>query len=63
MIKLHANLKVVRVMARIVNQEAVKRAAVRSTRASAKLEHRTVPKGFVRSEHVERFLAKRRRRD
>ncbi|WP_147264029.1 hypothetical protein [Desertihabitans brevis] len=53
----------VRVMERrIVSKEAVKRSVVRSTKASAQLERRTVPAGFVRSERVERFLAERRQR-
>jgi hypothetical protein len=46
----------------MVNKEAVKRSAIRSTKASAKLEGRTVPAGYVRSERVERFLAERRKR-
>lgn len=46
---------------RVVTKEAVKRSAVRSTRASARLENRVVPRGFVRSPRVERFLAERRR--
>lgn len=45
---------------RVVNKEAVKQSAIRSTKASAQLERRTVPAGFVRSERVERFLAERR---
>ncbi len=44
---------------RVVNKEAVKRSVVRSTKASAQLERRTVPAGYVRSERVERFLADR----
>lgn len=47
---------------RVVSKEAVKRSVVRSTKASAQLERRTVPAGFVRSERVERFLAHRRQR-
>ncbi len=47
---------------RLVDEEAVQRAVVRSTKASAQLERRTVPAGFVRSEGVERFLAERRQR-
>jgi hypothetical protein len=46
---------------RIVDKEAVKRAVVRSTTASAELERRLVPAGFVRSPRVEQFLAERRR--
>ncbi len=45
---------------RVVNKEAVKRAAARSTKASAKLESRTVPTDYVRTERVERFVAERR---
>ena len=47
---------------RVVNKEAVKRSAVRSTKASAELERRTVLAGYVRSERVERFLAERHKR-
>lgn len=47
---------------RVVDKKAVQRAVVRSTKASAELERRTVPTGFVRSERVERFLADRRQR-
>ena len=47
---------------RVVDKEAMKRAVVRATKASAELERRTVPTGFVRSECVERFLAERRQR-
>lgn len=53
----------VEVMAvRTVNKDALQRAVARSTKASAQLERRTVPAGFVRSERVERFLAERRKR-
>lgn len=44
---------------RVVAKDAVKRAAVRSTKASAKLENRVVPANFVRSSSVKRFLAAR----
>lgn len=44
----------------VVDKAAVKRSAVRSTKASAELERRVVPTTFVRSERVERFLAERR---
>lgn len=47
---------------RIVTKEVVKRFAVRSTKASAQLERRAVPAGYVRSERVERFLAERLQR-
>jgi hypothetical protein len=42
-----------------VSKEAVKRFAVRSTKASARLERRVVPAGYVRSERVKQFLADR----
>ena len=45
---------------RVVGNEVVKRFAVRSTKASARLERRSVPEGFVRSKRVEQFLAERR---
>ncbi len=47
---------------RVVSKQAVKRSVVRSTKASAQLERRTVPAGFVRSKRVERFLAERHQR-
>ena len=47
---------------RVVTGDAIKRSAVRSTKASAQLEGRVVPSGFVRSAKVEQFLAERRRR-
>lgn len=47
---------------RIVNKKAIQHAVVRSTKASAEIERRTLPVGFVRSERVERFLAERRQR-
>jgi len=43
-----------------VTKAVVKQIAVRSTKASAKLEDRTVPAGYVRSVAVKRFLAERR---
>ena len=46
--------------ARVVTKEVVKRFAVRSTKASAQLENRAVPAGYVRSAELERFLAERR---
>ena len=46
---------------RVVDRAAIKRAVARSTRASAQLERRVVPNGFVRSERAERFLAERRK--
>jgi len=45
---------------RVVTKEAVKRFAARSTRASAQLERRSLPDGYVRSAKVEQFLAERR---
>lgn len=44
---------------RVVDKESVKRFAVQSTKASAQIERRSVPKGYVRSAKVEQFLAKR----
>ena len=46
---------------RVVDRAAVKRAVTHSTRASAKLERRVVPIGFVRSQRAQRFLAERRK--
>jgi hypothetical protein len=43
-----------------VTRAALRRAALRSAKASAELERRGVPEGYVRSEKVERFLAARR---
>lgn len=45
-----------------VTRDAVKRFAARSTKASAQLERRTVPVGYVRPAEVERFLTERRSR-
>lgn len=45
-----------------VSKKAMRRAVIRSTKASAKLENRAVPSGFVRSAKVEQFLASRRSR-
>lgn len=47
---------------REIDRAKVKRAATRATRASASLERRVVPNGYVRSEKAEQFLADRRRR-
>lgn len=47
---------------RVVSKAAVQRAVVRSTKASAQLERRTVPPTHVRSPRVTRFLAERRQR-
>jgi hypothetical protein len=40
----------------VVSKEALKRAARRSTKASAKLENREVPDDHVRSEAVQRYI-------
>ena len=40
-----------------VDRDAVRRAAARHTKASAAINGRVVPKGFVRSQRVEKFLA------
>jgi hypothetical protein len=45
---------------RVVTKDTIRRLAVRSTEASARLERRVVPAGFVRSPKVEKFLAARR---
>lgn len=37
------------------------KAAVRSTRASARLERREVPEGFRRTQQVQSFVAKRQK--
>lgn len=42
-----------------IDQAAIKRAAVRSTRESASLERRTVPANYVRSAKTERFVVAR----
>jgi hypothetical protein len=47
---------------RVVTKDAVKRFALRSTKASAQLERRAVPVGYVRSAQVERILAERQPR-
>ena len=46
----------------VVTKDAVKRAAAQATKASAKLENRVVPAGFVRSSAVKCFLAARQLR-
>lgn len=43
-----------------MTKEAVRRSAIRSTRESAAIGDRIIPVGYVRSIHVERFLAERR---
>lgn len=50
----------VEIKGRVVTREAIKRFAARSTKASAQLERRVLPAGYVRSPKVERFLAERR---
>jgi hypothetical protein len=50
------------VKGRVVSKESLKRFAVRSTRASAQLERRVVPAGYVRPAWVELVLSKRRSR-
>jgi hypothetical protein len=47
---------------RVVDKNAVRRSAERSTRASNKLEGRVIPQEFVRSPKVEKFVAARTRR-
>jgi hypothetical protein len=42
-----------------VSRDAIKRFAKRSTKASAALERRAVPAGYVRSARVEKLLARR----
>lgn len=44
----------------IIDKAAVKKSVSQSTKASANLERRTVPEGFVRSERAQQYLAKRR---
>lgn len=46
----------------IAKEAVVKKAAARATRASAKLENREVPAGYVRSASVTEFLAARQSR-
>ena len=41
---------------RKVSAVALRRSAVYSTRVSARLEHRELPDGYVRSPEVEKFL-------
>lgn len=41
---------------RTVDANAIKRWALRAAAASARLEHREVPEGHVRSREVEKFL-------
>jgi hypothetical protein len=46
-----------------VSQKAIERSVARSTRASARLESRVVPPGYVRSASVERYVASRKALD
>lgn len=43
-----------------ITREAIRRSIERSTRASAAIERREVPAGFVRSAKAEQFLAARK---
>lgn len=47
---------------RVIDKSAVKRSAERSTQASARLEGRVVPREFVSSPKVEKYVAARTRR-
>lgn len=47
---------------RAVTREVIMREATRSTKASAAIEGRTVPAGFVRSAKVQKFLDERQPR-
>ncbi len=42
----------------VVSRAAVKKAGVRATKASAKLEGRAVPAGHIRSANVTAYIAK-----
>lgn len=42
----------------VVSKAAVKKAGVRATKASAKLEGRVVPSGYSRSARVKAYIAK-----
>ncbi|MBY0441095.1 MAG: hypothetical protein K2Q25_02985 [Mycobacteriaceae bacterium] len=42
----------------VVSKAAVKKAGVRATKASAKLESRVVPAGYTRSAGVQTYIAK-----
>lgn len=46
----------------VVSKRVAKRCVIQSTKASASLECRTVPAGFVRPPRVERSLAAHRQR-
>ncbi|MBY0442809.1 MAG: hypothetical protein K2Q25_11865 [Mycobacteriaceae bacterium] len=45
----------------VVSMAAVKKAGVRATKASAKLEGRVVPTGYIRSDTVQAYIAKQQR--
>jgi hypothetical protein len=47
---------------REVTEEAIKRAAAKSTTASARLEQRVVPPGYRRPSEVDRYVAQLRPR-
>lgn len=46
----------------IIDNEAIRRAAARSTRDSARLEGRVVPPDYARPARLQHYLAERRRR-
>jgi hypothetical protein len=46
----------------VVKKTVVKKVAARATKASAKLENRAVPAGYVRPASVKRLLAERQTR-
>lgn len=46
----------------VISKEALKRSVVRSTKASARLEGRAVPSGFVRSVRIGQPLAEHQQR-
>lgn len=46
-----------------VKKAVVKKVAARATKASAKLENRAVPAGYVRPASVKRLLAERQTRE
>ena len=56
----HAVVKKTPVKKAVVKKAVVKKVAARATKASAKLENREVPAGYVRPAAVERLLAERR---
>lgn len=58
---LNRGQEVQRMSRQTISKEALRQSVVRSVEASARLEGRSVPTDFVRSERVERLLAKRRK--